>query len=129
MGLLHEGIAANQKRHHQHQQQRRCHNKQYRFPNFSGPSMILHIRLYHSLTNSGCKVTVLFSNRLRFLHLFVFFWTISETISPICPKVGRLSIQAGEEIAIFLGISRFPPYLCIRFKIHTVIYIGLIVFI
>ena len=60
MGLLHDGITADQKRHHQHQQQHRCHDEQYQIPHFSGFSIILHIRLYHSLLNSAAKILIYF---------------------------------------------------------------------
>jgi hypothetical protein len=36
--------------------------------------------------------------------LFRIRWTIFEGISAICPKMGRLSIQVGEELAQIFGI-------------------------
>ena len=45
-------------------------------------------------------------------ELQVTFRTTFWSVSAICPKMGRLSIQVGEEFAIFLGIRKKSPYLC-----------------
>ena len=49
----------------------------------------------------------------KFTSPWCFFGQLFGLFSAICPKMGRLSIQAGEESEIFLGIRRKSPYLCI----------------
>ena len=42
----------------------------------------------------------------KFTSPWCFFGQLFGLFSAICPKMGRLSIQAGEESEIFLGIGR-----------------------
>ena len=49
------------------------------------------------------------------------FATQNSCMSLLCRKSLTPSQQVEEESARFLGISQKSPYLCIRFKIHTLV--------